>query len=81
MSSCFEPFFGSAPLGATLPSQPRWQAGVLGRTRDTYARSGTQVRRTFQKSGKPSGMPVMSGRHAAGICARPSGQYGTFSNA
>ena len=34
---------------------------------------GCQVRRTFQKIGKPSGTPVMSWRNAVGICATPSG--------
>ena len=32
-----------------------------------------QVRRTFQKIGKPSGMPVISWRNAVGSRAIPSG--------
>src|SRR3954462_6845259 len=56
LSSCFEPFFGSAPGGAILPSRPARWCGCRAQRRS----------RTAPSWGRPEGLSLPGASTAAG---------------
>ena len=62
LSSCFEPFFGSAPGGAILSSRPARWCGCRAQRRS----------RTVPSWGRPEGLSLTGASTAAGCCASGS---------